>query len=437
MNNLIGRFSKNVYKSWTSLSSWQQILFAISAGIIFGLLLGKHTSYIKPLGLLFIHAIQMMVTPVVFTAIVCAVISMEDLQKMRRLGMKALAVYAVSMGVASIIGLTVATLIQPGAGLSIIESSSTTVASLPTFADVIANIIPHNPLLAFTSGNILQVVVFAIILGISINLAGEKGRLVADFFRSFSTVTMKLVHVVMKFAPLGIFALLTWVSGEYGISALLPLMKFVFTVYLSCFLLAVIYYSLIILFYTKINPLRFFQHSKEAILVGFSTTSSAATLPVTMHCAENKLGIPSSLSGFLLPLGTTMNLNGLSVYLSVAVVFAANVFGVTLTGPQYITVVLSIILTSMGAGGIPGSAIMVMSAVLTSVGLPISVIPLIAGVDRINDMANTTVNVVGDLFSALIIAKSENELGPMMSTDVVAENQPMIKHLSPVEEQPK
>lgn len=399
---------KLLYKSINYFQSWQQILIAIILGTLVGLALGPAAMYLKPIGMIFIHAIQMMVVPVVFTAIICAVISLEDLNMMKRLGMKAIFIYTLSMAVSAMIGLVVASFIMPGKGLVLAPELATHLNNaLPTFTDTIINIVPSNPFAAFASGNILQVLLFAIVLGVAINLAGEKGRLVADVFKSFSTVTIKLVQLVMKFAPFGIFALMAWVAGEYGLAVLMPLIKFVLTVYLSCVLLILCFYCLTLLLVAKQNPLNFLKHSRDAILLAFSTSSSAATLPVTMACAEKNLQIPKSLSGFLLPLGTTLNLNGLSIYLSVATVFAANVYGVELAFSQYLTIVFTIILTSMGAGGIPGSALMVMSAVMSSVGLPLGAIPLIAGVDRLNDMAQTTTNVTGDLYSAVMIAKSE------------------------------
>lgn len=396
----------------TALKQWQQVIIALIGGIVVGGALGPNAIYLKPIGILFIHAIQMMIVPVVFTAIICAVISMDDLQKMKRLSIKALCLYTISMAVASAIGLSVATFIAPGKGLHLTPDMSGIVnnAPTPTLMDAVMNIIPSNPIAAFASGNILQILIFALILGIAINLAGERAKPVADLFKSFSTVTISLTQIVMKFAPYGIFSLMAWVAGEYGISALIPLFKLVLTVYFSCVLLAIFFYAFTLMLYTKINPVSFYKNISEAILLAFSTSSSAATLPVTMQCAEKNLGISKKLSGFLLPLGTTMNLNGLSIYLSVATIFAANIYGVELSFTQYLTIVFTIILTSMGAGGVPGSGIIVMSAVMSSVGLPLGAVTLIAGVDRLNDMAQTTTNVIGDLYATTMIAKNENEL---------------------------
>lgn len=402
---------------------WQQILVALIAGVVVGLALGGNAIYLKPIGMLFIHAIQMMIVPVVFTAIICAVLSMDDLQKMRRLSLKAFCLYSVSMAVAAIIGLSVATLVGPGKGLHLVPDIVETTVNVPTFTEALINVIPANPIAAFASGNILQILVFALILGVSINLAGERARPIANMFRSFSAVTISLTHIVMKFAPYGIFSLIAWVSGEYGIGGLIPLLKLVLTIYCCCFLLSIFFYALTLQLYTKMPALKFFQSISDAILLAISTSSSAATLPVTMQCAEENLKISKKLSGFLLPLGTTMNLNGLSIYLSVATVFAANVYGIELHLIQYVTIVVTIILTSMGAGGVPGSGIIVMSAVMSSVGIPLGAVTLIAGVDRLNDMAQTTTNVIGDLYAAAMIAKSEDELHPQ--TDFIDASSPL------------
>lgn len=405
---------------FVSLQPWQKIILALITGTMVGLVLGPRAVTLKPIGTLFIHAIQMMIVPVVFSAIVCAVLSMDDPQKMRRVSIKAFVLYTLSMIVASCIGLSVATVIAPGEGLHLLNipnQLSEPSVVVPTMTEAIVNMVPTNPVAAFASGNILQILVFALILGISINLAGEKGKLVADFFKSFSAVAIKLTQIVMKFAPYGIFSLMAWVAGEYGIAALLPLIKLVLTVYLCCLLMAILFYGFTLFFYAKINPFQFFKGIRDAMLFAFSTSSSAATLPITMRCAEENLGISKKLSGFLLPLGTTMNLNGLSIYLGVAAIFAANMNGSELSWIQYITIVLTIILTSMGAGGVPGSGIIVMSAVMNSVGLPLSAVTLIAGVDRLIDMAQTTTNVTGDLYAALMVAKSEGELSQQVLND--------------------
>jgi len=402
---------RSVFHFWFVLKPWQRIITGLILGIVVGLVFGHKATHLKPIGSLFINAIHMMIAPVVFTAIVCAILTMHDPQKMRRVGTKTILLYMACMVVAACIGLGVGTLVAPGMGLQPLPGDPSSMPkAIPSLGELIANIVPANPIGAFADGNILQILVFAIILGIAINMSGEKGAPVANFFRAFSAVVFKLTAIVMSFAPYGIFALMAWVTGEFGISALIPLMKLVATVYLCCILHCLIVYAGSLAAIVRLNPRHFFKGALDAMLMAFSTSSSAATLPVTMRCAEENLGISKSISGFLLPLGTTLNLNGLSLYLGVATIFAANMYGIHLSLVQYITVVISIVLTSMGAGGVPGSAIIVMGAVMSSVGLPLGAIPLIAGVDRLNDMAQTTTNVLGDIYAALIVAKSEKEL---------------------------
>lgn len=403
---------KSVLQYWFGLKSWQRIICGLIGGIVFGLVAGHKAVYLKPIGTLFINAIHMMVVPVVFTAIVCAVLSIQDAQKMRRVSIKTIIVYAISMAIAATIGLVIATMISPGAGLHDLLAKTPAiqpVGNVPSLSTMFTSMVPSNPVSALADGNILQILVFAVILGIAINMAGDKAEPVVKFFQGASAVVFKLAAIIMSFAPYGIFALIAWVIGEFGVQALIPLAKLVGTVYLGNILLCVIFYAGILAAVVKLNPVRFFKGSVDAMLFAFSTCSSAATLPVTIRCAQQNLGISKGIAGFLLPLGTSLNLNGLSIYLAVASVFAANMFGIHLGFPQYVTLVISIIVTCMGAGGVPGSAIIVMSAVMSSIGLPLGAIPLIAGVDRLNDMAQTTTNVAGDLFAALVVAKSENE----------------------------
>ncbi len=402
---------KAPFQYWIKLQSWQKIFIGLIAGSSTGLAIGNHALYLKPIGTLFINAIHMMITPVVFVAIVSAVISMSDVQKMRRMSIKAVSLYMLCMGMAALIGLSVATLIAPGSGLQLqlISQASVALPAAPSLIDIIVNMVPANPVSAFVSGNLLQILVFAVVLGVSINLAGEKGKPVVNFFQSLSQVVFKFAGLVMSFAPYGIFALIACITGEFGVKALLPLFKFVGTVYLCCALHILIVYLSSLAVVARLNPITFFKGIIEALMFAFGSTSSVATLPTTMRCVEKNLGVSKSVAQFLLPLGTSLNLNGLTIYLSVAVVFAANLYGIQLNLSQYLAVAVSIVLTSMGAGGVPGSAIIVISAVMSSVGIPLGAVPLIAGVDRINDIASTVTSVAGDAYTTVMVAKSEGE----------------------------
>jgi len=402
---------KHIFALWFALPTWKKILIAMVVGIIVGLLIGEKAVYLKPIGSLFINAIKMMIVPVVFTDIVCAILSMNDFSKMRRIGIKTVVLYALSMTIATVIGLSVASLIAPGVGLTLpTNAAAMTVGKIPAVADLLVNIIPSNIIIAFSTVNILQILIFSIFIGISINMAGAPAEPIKNFFQSLSAVVFKLTSIVMSFAPYGIFALMADTAGEYGIHALIPLFKLIISGYLACFLLCIIFYSFTLSVVGKLNPLRFYKGIANAMILAFSSSSSTATLPVSVRCAESNLGISQSVAGFLLPLGTTLNLNGLAIYLSIASVFAANIYGIHLDLTHYITLVIAIVLTSMGAGGIPGSALIVMGAVMSAIGLPLGAIPLIAGIDRIIDMGMTATNVIGDLFATTLIAKSEGEL---------------------------
>jgi Na+/H+-dicarboxylate symporter len=261
------------------------------------------------------------------------------------------------------------------------------------------------------SGSVLQIIVFALMLGVAINLAGEKGKPVAVVFESFAEIMYKMTHMVMAFAPYGVFALMAWVAGKYGLDVLLPLGKVILGVYVGCIIHVLL--TLTgggIMLMSRLNPIRYWRGIIDAQAVAFTTTSSSGTLPVTMECARTNLGVSKPISSFVLPLGATINMDGTALYQGVAALFVAQAFGIDLSTGQYITIILTSTLASIGSAGVPGAGLIMLSLVLTSVGLPLEGLAVIAGIDRILDMARTTVNVTGDLMVSVLIAKSEGEL---------------------------
>ncbi len=410
-------------RGWFRLPLWGQILIALVLGMATGLIGGHHVEPIQVVGLMFIHAIQMLVVPVVFTAIVCAVMSLDQLTQMRRLVLKALSLYALSMILAATIGVLCAITIGPGQGMQLhLSTAATLVQHVPTASEVLVSFIPISPVAAFVENNVIQILIFAVLLGLSIRLTGEAAKPVEALFKSFSKVVFKFSHIIISFSPYGVYALIAYVFGRYGIIVLLPLVKFVITVYVGCALQIILVYGAI-LFANGINPIKFLKAIGQAMILSFTTSSSAATLPVTLKCAEENLKISKTLSGFLLPLGTTFNLNGLSIYLATATIFAANLYGIHLGITQYCTIIITIVFTAMGAAAVPGSALIVMGAVMGSVGIPLGALPLIAGVDRLNDMAQTITNVIGDLFATTIVAKSEGNKAFSPSVEKGARNE--------------
>lgn len=403
--------TRGIFATWKRMHSWQKILLGLASGVLTGVVLGPNAIYLKPIGTIFINGINMMVTPVVFTSIVCAIISINDPKRMRRLGLKTISLYVISMAVAAVIGLAIATLIGPGKNFHPnLGAEVANTQHIPSLVETLINIVPANPVNAFAHGHVIQILVFALLLGIAINMTGEAAEPVSKFFRSFSLVVFKLTSLVMSFAPLGIFALMAWVAGEFGLDVLVPLLKLILTVYVGCLLQSLLFFAPVLAFVSKLNPWQFFRNIVNPLLMSFTSSSSAATLPTTLKTAEEKVGIPASIGQFLLPLGMSLNMNGMAVFLGIATVFTANLYGTSLGLTQYLTVILSIILTGMGSGGMPGTGIIAISAVLSSVGLPLGAIPLLAGVDRINDMVQTATNVTADMFVATVIAKHEKEL---------------------------
>ncbi|HHV57062.1 MAG TPA: dicarboxylate/amino acid:cation symporter [Firmicutes bacterium] len=388
---------------------WAKILIGFVLGAIVGLLVGPPAAALKPLGDLFIRLIKMLIVPLVFSSLVIGASSMGDVRKLGRVGAKTLAYYLVTTAVAVTIGLILATLLHPGAGFQI-PTETYKAKPLPSLVETLLNIIPTNPLGAMVSDNMLQIIAFALFMGVAIALIGDKGKPVHAFFDSLAEVMYKITGIVMEFAPIGVFALMAWVTATNGPDVLLPLAKVIFVVYLGCFLHAAVVYSSAVSIFARMNPLRYFRGFFDASLVAFSTCSSSATLPVSLRCAQENLGVPKDIASFALPLGATINMDGTSIYQGVCALFIAEVYGIPLGMPQYLTIILTATLASIGTAGVPGAGMIMLTMVLQAVGLPLDGILLIAGIDRVLDMARTCVNVTGDGAGAVVVAATEGEL---------------------------
>ena len=397
---------------WTSLKLWQKIIIALILGIAVGAVLGPSAEYIKPIGSLFINLIKMLIVPLIFSSLVVGICSMDDIKKMGRIGAKSFGIYLLTTAIAITIGLVIGTVLQPGAGIDMqMPAEMAAAKEAPSFIQTLLNMVPKNPVEAMASGSVLQIIVFALMLGVAINLAGEKGKPVASVFESFAEIMYKMTHIVMAFAPYGVFALMAWVAGKYGLDVLLPLGMVILGVYVGCIvhvLLTLTGGGIMLL--ARLNPVRYWRGIIDAQAVAFTTTSSSGTLPVTMECAQTNLGVSRPISSFVLPLGATINMDGTALYQGVAALFVAQAFGIDLSTGQYVTIILTSTLASIGSAGVPGAGLIMLSLVLTSVGLPLEGLAVIAGIDRILDMARTTVNVTGDLMVSVLIAKSEGEL---------------------------
>ena len=389
---------------------WQKILIGLVAGIVTGILLGGKAEYIKPLGSLFIRAIKMLIVPLVFSSLVVGVTSMKDPKKMGRIGLKTIGLYLLTTAIAITIGLLVGLIIQPGQGLHFESVQRVAPQHAPSIVDTFLSLIPQNPIEALASAKILQIIVFALVLGIAITLSGKKAEPLISVFDSLAEVMYKLTGMVMQLAPYGVFALMAWVAGKYGLSVLMPLIKVIIGVFIGCLIHALLTYNGLILLLTRLNSMNFFKGIVDAQMVAFTTTSSSGTLPVTISCAQKNLGVSKSISSFVLPLGATINMDGTALYQGVTALFVAQAYGIHLSISNYITIILTSTLASIGTAGVPGAGLIMLSLVLSSVGLPLDGLALVAGIDRILDMARTAINVTGDAMVSLLVAKSENEL---------------------------
>jgi Na+/H+-dicarboxylate symporter len=259
-------------------------------------------------------------------------------------------------------------------------------------------------------GNFMQIIVFAIFLGISINLAGPKGRPLMEFLESLSDVMYRLTAIVMEFSPIGVFAIMAWVAGSFGLAVLYPLLKFLVAYYLACILHVLIVFCGMIKFMAHLSPWPFFRGMRDAIMVAFSTCSSSATLPVSMHCVQKNLGISRNIANFVLPLGATVNMNGAAIFQAMSAIFIAQAYHITLSFQAILTIVITAIMSAIGAAGVPGTGFIMLSVVVSSAGLPIEGVALLAGIDRIREMASTVLNILGDAVCAVYIAQDEGEL---------------------------
>lgn len=391
-----------------------KILIGLILGIIGGLIAGPTAVpwmkvWIAPIGTIFINLIKMVIVPVVLASIVAGVASIGDVKKLGRVGVKIMVFYLSTTAFAVAIGLMFGTLMQPGKGLTIPSGAKAASKLAPPLQDVLVNIIPSNPFVAMQKGDMLQIIVFAIFLGIGITMVGAKAKPVEDFFNGLAEVTYKIIDMIMSFAPFGVFALMMPVVAVNGPKVLLPLASVVAAMYIASIVHAVVVYSGTVATLGGMSPIRFFKGIAPAMLVAFSTCSSGATLPVTLKCTQENLDVRKDISSFCLPLGATVNMDGTAIYCGLAALFVAQAYGIDLNAGQYMTIILTGTLASIGAAGVPGAGLIMLTLVLTSVGLPIEGVALIAGIDRVLDMARTTLNITGDAAGCVVVQNSESK----------------------------
>ena len=412
------------------LQLYTKVLIGLLVGVVFGVLANQWGfsafvfSYIKPIGSAFIKLISMVVVPLVFASLLVGTASLNDIRKLGRIGAKTVAYYLCTTIIAISIGLLLANTLRPGEGLSqekrtqLTESVSEkeggqieTALKKPTVTDILLNIIPTNPVKAFVEGKMLQIIFLALMAGICLSLIPtERSRPVINFFEGINELIIQMVHIIMKLAPYGVFALISAVVADFGLGILFVLLKYSLVVIAGLILQVTIVYSSAIKIFSKHKIRTFFRGIRPAQLIAFSSASSSATLPVTMECTEKNLGVPGQIASFALPLGATINMDGTALYQGVSAVFIAQFYGMGLTVPQQLTIVLTAVLASIGTAGTPMAGVITLAIVLKSIGVPLEGIALIMGVERILDMCRTVVNVTGDASCAVVVASSEGEL---------------------------
>lgn len=408
------------------LSLTSKTLIALLLGTAFGIILSNMPTnwftetlllngLLKLFGTGFLNAIKLIVVPLVFVSIVYATASLDDLKKIGRIGSRTFIFYTLTTALAIILALFIGGILQPGSGvdLALLQANEVTVSTTSTqvnFIDTLLNMIPTNIFSAFTEGNILGIIFFAILLGLSITMVGEKAKPLLTLFEAANEVFLKLVQIIMKFAPYGVFALLATTFANFGLSALMPLIKYVLTVLLGLALQLFVVYMGMLFFIGKLRPSVFLKKFMPIFNICLSTASSSAALPMSLEHSEKSFGVSRKISAFTLPLGATINMDGTAIMQGISVMFIAQIYGIQLGFSDYIMVILSAVLASIGTAGVPGVGMIMLTMVLASVNLPIEGIALIMGVDRIIDMFRTAINVAGDNVCTLLIAKGEKEL---------------------------
>ncbi|MGL4912565.1 MAG: dicarboxylate/amino acid:cation symporter [Romboutsia sp.] len=399
-----------------------KILLGLFMGFVFGLILKQLPGgYIKDtlvlggvieiLGSGFTSAIKMMVVPLVFVSLICGSASMGDVKKLGRIGGKTMAFYLSTTAIAIVISLMLGTLLKPGIGLDMsnMVSGEVTIGESKTLVEIILNIIPSNPIQALAAGEMLQVIFFALLIGIAINIVGKKAEPIKILFESANEICMKMVHIIMLFAPYGVFALVAKTFATVGTDAVFALLKYVAVVLFGLLIHVSIVYAGLFKLFTKQKIKPFLKKFAQVAAVTFSTASSNASVPVSLEIME-ELGVGKATRSFTIPMGATINMDGTAIMQGVAALFIAQIYGIELGMDQMMTIVLTATLASIGTAGVPGVGMIMLSMVLQSVGLPLEGIGLIMGVERIIDMFRTTVNVMGDNICTLIIANSEKDL---------------------------
>lgn len=398
------------------------ILLALAFGLVAGTLInlifpddGLVQSWVVEglfdvVGDMFVRFLTMLIVPIVFVSLISGVASLADPKSLGRVSAKAIGLYLLTTLIAVVLALTGGAIFKTGVSVGAVSDQALEIASAPPFSQVLVEMVPSNPVQAMAEGNMLPIIIFSILLGLSMSFAGEHGKRISDFFTDMMEVVMKLVGIVMLIAPYGVFALIASMAATTGWSTFAGLLKYVVLVMAALIVQAAVAYPLLLKLWSGLSPVRFYHHFRDVIAFAFSTASSGATIPVTLRAVQERMGVSNRISSFTIPLGATINMDGTAIMQGIAVSFIAQYYGVDLSISQYLMVVFMVVMASIGTAGVPGVGLILLAGVLTQVGLPAEGIAMILGVDRLLDMTRTAVNVTGDAVVTCIVANTEGEL---------------------------
>ena len=388
-----------------------QILIAIVLGVAVGLLLGEKTVHIKIVGDLFIRLLKMIIIPLILASMVAGIVSLGDVRKLGRIGIRTFLYYTATTLLAVLVGLVLVNVIRPGAGVKMGTEEAVELAQreTPSVVSIVKDIVPENLFAAMAQDKVLSIIFFSILLGVAISSVGEKGRGLALLFEALNGVMMKITGWIMRLAPFGVFALMAYTIGSMGLSVIKPLTLYMATVVVGLSIHAIVTLPALLSIFGRYSPLKFIKDVFSAVATAFSTASSAATLPITMDCVEKNAGVSNKVASFVLPLGATVNMDGTALYEAVAAMFIAQAYNIHLTIWQQVVIMLTATLASIGAAAIPGAGLVTMVIVLKAVNLPLEGIGMILAVDRLLDMLRTAVNVWGDACGTAVVARLEGE----------------------------
>lgn len=401
-----------ILRKWNKMNLFTRIMIGFVLGIVLGLAIGEKASCVAFLGTILTRLLTMVVAPLVLGLLICAAADVKDFKTLGKIGGKTLAIFLGGTAIAVAIGLVLSNVLNIGGGFVMTSDAVYDAKEVPSVVETLMNIIPTNPFNSLSTQNLLQIIFFSLMLGFALIKLGDKGAPVLNFFRAWTEAWKEITNIVLEFTPIGVFGLMANIVGQYGMDVMLPYLKTILACYLTCFLFTVfVQAGLMVGVYGRISPLKFLSTMKEAILFVFATCSSVATIPLNLKCTK-KLGVSDKVADFVVPFGAVMNMNGTAIYEAVAVIFASQVFGIHLTVSQQVMVMVTAVLASIGTAGIPGSGLVMLTIVLNAVNLPLETIGLLAGIDRILNMARVIPNIVGDAAAAVMVAKSEGELHP-------------------------